>query len=405
MSTTVPGPGRVDPGVRWWPAGAWAAVAATLLVVVWQSAEHLPLAEEGLEPRVTEVTGLDGVLGPWLRWDTKYYVAVAEDGYGGADVEVFEDGGETLIAFFPGYPVLVRGVAATGVGTGWALVLVTAGAGVATAVLFHRWCRRFLDDRSARLATLTLLLFPWAYVLVAAGYPESLFLALAVGAFLLAEDDHPLAAGLLTAAAAVTRAIGIGLAVGVAVRVAERRGALTFAGWRPQLHRGHLRRTDWWVLLGLLGLPLWGLYCWVRYGDPLAFSTAQRGWSQGFGPRSWLKLGLIDQLQHNADRFFVMRLGAQGLAIILVAAAVPAVWRRLGPGYGTYAAVAVGLPLLGSANFASNGRMALMAFPVFAVAGERLGRERPGARRALLAGSGILLVAVASLWGRGYWMA
>lgn len=387
-----------------WPVTAWAGVAAVLVVVVWQSSVHLPAAEEREPPRATTEVA-DGVFGPWLRWDTKYYVRVAEDGYGGPDVAVFEDGGETLVAFFPGYPLLVRGVADLGIGTGLALILVTAVSGLLVAVLFHRWCRRVLDEAASRRATWALLLFPWSYVLVAAGYPEALFLALAIGAFLLAEDDHPVAAGVLAALASTTRVIGIGVALGVALRVAERRGALTFDGWRPRLELGRFQRRDLGLLLGGVGLAGWMAFCWSRYGDPLAFSTAQRGWSQGFGPRSWFKLGLIDQIQHNGDRFFVLRLAAQGLAMVLMALALPAVWRRFGAGYGTFTIVAVALPLLGSSNFASNGRMALMAFPVFALAGERLGREPVRARGALLGASGALLVLVASWWGRGYWMA
>jgi multisubunit Na+/H+ antiporter MnhB subunit len=116
------------------------------------------------------------------------------------------------------------------------------------------------------------------------------------------------------------------------------------------------------------------------------------------------KLGLVEQLQDNQDRMFVLRLLLQGLVMVLFALALPAVWRRFGAGYGTYTAVAVALPLLGSANFASHGRFALMAFPVFGVLGERLAKERPRGACAMVAASGIALGAVASLWGRGHWM-
>ena len=401
MTTTA----EARTGSDWrWATAVHLSVVAVLVLVVWQSSVHLTHREEGLLPRATTLDHGDGVIGPWLYWDTKYYVEISEHGYRAEDRAVFEAGGETAAAFFPGYPLVVAAVGMLGVSTGFALVGVTFLAGLGATIVLHRLFTLQMSRAASRRATLAIALFPWSYFLVAAAYPEALFLFLAGAAFLLVEHDRPIAAGLLAALASATRLIGIGLVLGLAIRVAERRGALRFEGWRPRLDRSLLRRRDAGVLVGASGLAAWMVVCWVRYGDPLAFSTAQRGWSQGFGLRSWLKLGLIDQLQHNQDRFFVTRLLLQGLVMVLFALALPAVWRRFGAGYGTYAVVAVALPLLGSANFASNGRFALMAFPVFAVAGERLARERAPGDWVVLAMSASALVAVASLWGRGYWM-
>ena len=390
---------------RRWATALHLAVAAALVVIVWQSSVHLTPQEEGRYPRAITLDHGDKVLGPWLYWDTKYYVDISEHGYRTDDRAVFEAGGETAAAFFPGYPLVVAGLGLLGVSTGFALVGVTLLAGLGATVVLHQLFTLQMSRLASRRASLALALFPWSYFLIAAAYPEALFLLLAGAAFLLVEHDRPVLAGLLAALASATRLIGIGLVLGLAIRIAEKREALTFDGWRPRLDLSRLRRRDAGVLLGASGLAAWMVVCWVRYGDPLAFSTAQRGWSQGFGPRSWFKLGLIDQLQNNQDRFFVTRLVLQGLVMLLFAIALPAVWRRFGAGYGTYAVVAVALPLLGSANFASNGRFALMAFPVFALAGERLARERAPGDWVVLAMSATALVAVASLWGRGYWMA
>lgn len=393
-------------GSDWrWAAALHLAVGAVLVVVVWQSSVHLTRQEEGRYPRAITLEHGDDVLGPWLYWDTKYYVDISEHGYRAEDRAVFEAGGETAVAFFPGYPLVVAALGVLGVSTGFALVGVTLLAGLGATVVLHKLFTLQMSRAASRRATLALALFPWSYFLIATAYPEALFLFLAGAAFLLVEHDRPVAAGLLAALASATRLIGIGLVLGLAIRVAERRGALTFDGWRPRVDRSRLRRRDAGVLFGASGLAAWMVVCWVRYGDPLAFSTAQRGWSQGFGPRSWFKLGLIDQLQHNQERFFVTRLVLQGLVMLLFAIALPAVWRRFGAGYGTYSVVVVMLPLLGSANFASHGRFALMAFPVFGLLGVRLERERAPGDVVVLALSGAALVVVASLWGRGYWMA
>lgn len=384
---------------------AFLAIAAVLALTVWLSGEHLPPREDGLNPRPTALRHGDEVLGPWLHWDTDYYVAIAEDGYTAADVEVFRAGGETTVAFFPLYPAAVR-VASELLGEiGLGLVVVTFGCGLALSAVLYGWFCRHLGRRAAGWALAATLLFPWSFFLVAAGYPEALFLLLAVSAFVLADHDRPILAGVVGALAGLTRLVGVGVAVGLAVHVVARREALELDGWRPRFDRSKLRRGDWGVLLATTGLLGWMAFCWVRYGDPVAFSTAQRGWSQGFGPRSWFKLGLVDQLLHNVDRFFVLRLLLQGAVLLLFCAAIPAVWRRFGAGYGTYNLIVLALPMLGSANFASGGRFVVMAFPTFALLGEWLSAQPTRPARLALAASGVLLVATASLWGRGYWMA
>lgn len=384
---------------------AFIAVAAALGITVWFSSAHLSHAEEGVNSRVTTLRHGDEVLGPWLYWDTKYYVAIAEHGYTDRDVDVFHDAGETRIAFFPLYPAVVRAVAEVVGETGLALVLVTFSCGLALAHVLYGWFRDRIGRLAAGWALAAILLFPWSFFLVGAGYPESLFLLLAVSGFVLVERGHPTLAGVVGALAALTRVVGVGVIVGLAVRVAERRGALSFDGWLPRLDRTKLRADDWGVLLAATGLIAWMAFCWVRYSDPVAFSTAQRGWSQGFGPRSWLKLGLIDQLFNNADRFFVLRLLLQGAVMLLFCATIPAVWRRFGAGYGAYTLVVLALPMLGSANFASNGRFVVMAFPTFALVGERLATQPARVAQLALGASGVLLLTAASLWGRGYWMA
>jgi hypothetical protein len=384
---------------------AFLVVAAALILTVWLSSEHLTHREQGLQPRATTLRHGDDVLGPWLYWDTKYYVDIAEHGYTEADVEVFRSGGETTVAFFPLYPAAVRSVAVVVGETGPALQLVTFACGLALSVVLYGWFRARVGRSAAGWALAAILLFPWSFFLVAAGYPEALFLLLAVSAFVLVERDRPLLAGVVGTFAALTRVVGVGVVVGLAVRIVERRGALSFDGWRPRLDRTRLQRGDWGVLLAGSGLAIWMAFCWVRYGDPLAFSTAQRGWSQGFGPRSWFKLGLIDQLGNNADRFFVLRLLLQGAVLLLFCAAIPAVWRRFGAGYGSYTLMVLALPMLGSANFASSGRFVVMAFPTFALIGERLADQPARAARLALGASGVLLLIVTSFWGRGYWMA
>lgn len=145
-------------------------------------------------------------------------------------------------------------------------------------------------------------------------------------------------------------------------------------------------------------------FCWSRYGDPFAFSTAQRGWGSPRGVGTWIKRPLIDMVLHLPDPWFVMRLVLQGFVGLAFLLAIPAVWRRVGPAYGVYTLVVVALPMIGASAFQSMGRQMLAAFPVFALLGDELATRSRRSSRVYLGGSALVLLAWASFWGRGYWM-
>lgn len=389
---------------RPWATLLYVGVAICLMVVVWQSSEHLSQREAGLTARTTLAHG-DHVLGPWLFWDAGAYTDIAEHGYTTADVQTFHDGGEARVAFFPGYPMAVRAVSAVLGDTPTALIVVTLGAGLLLSFVVFRWFERHVaSERGARLAFVALLLFPWAYFLVATGYSDALFLLLAVGAFLLLEDDRPVMAGLVGALASATRIVGVAVVIGLILRALERREAIERDGWRVRIVARRLRARDLGVLMSGIGLLSYMGYCWSRYGDPFAFSTAQRGWGSPRGIDTWIKRPLFDMILHLPDTWFVLRLVLQGLVGLAFLAAVPAVWRRHGRAYGTYTLLVVALPLLGASAFQSGGRHMLAAFPVFALLGESMTAWSPRRVRAWMIASGLALVAWASFWSRGYWM-
>ncbi len=397
MRTTL-----VAPLARW-SAVAFLVVAACLVVTVWQSSRHLAPGEAGLGTRATLQHG-DDVLGPWLWWDGGVYESIADRGYPRSDVDEFRRGQQARVAFFPGYPLVVRAASAAVGDTALALVMVTFLAGLLLSIALARWMRKMIAGRAAQWGILALLVFPWSFFLVGAGYSDALFVLCAVVAFLLLEDDRPISAGIVGALASLTRPTGIAVVIGLMVRAAERGGALRFDGWRPRLATDRLCARDLGVLLSMAGIGSYAAFCWARYGDPLAFATALRGWNGGSGPRIWLKVPFFTMVQHSSDTFYVLRLLIQGLVMLVFCAAIPAVWRRFGSGYGVYVAVVLLMPAIGAAAFQSNGRHVLAAFPVFALLGEHLDRTSVVKARGYLGASGLVLLGITSFWARGYWM-
>ena len=124
-------------------------LGAAWLVLVWALA-HIAARST---PWLTGPTGWSPELAsrvtPLARWDSGWYVAIAESGYEDPPTRA---GQQTNHAFFPLYPALMRGVArATGLETSRAGALVSAAALLGALVLFARVDAEAIR-RGARLA-------------------------------------------------------------------------------------------------------------------------------------------------------------------------------------------------------------------------------------------------------------
>jgi hypothetical protein len=375
------------------PLAVYAAVFAVLVVVSWQVITHITVTPDGVPP--VEFRGewfWDG----WVRYDAGWYTMIVDNGYS------YTPGTQSPVAFFPGYPLVVRAVSRVIDNTPLAGIAVTVACGAGAVVLFHRWCRDRLDPRVSATALLCLALYPYAYYLYGAMYGDALFLLCAVGAFLAFERDHLVLAGLAGAVATGTRLVGVAVVVGLVVGVCERRGVFARAEGRrvPGLHLDRLRLRDGWVLLSLGGLAAWSGWLWARYGDPLLFSTVQESWGQQAGPATWVKRDFFLSIIQRPGRFYSMGLVIQATFGLAVAASILPVARRFGWRYGAYVGALVLVPVIGSQDFQGLGRYLLGAFPSFALAGVLLA-GRPGVRRAVLPLSAAVLVVFAGMFANG----
>src|SRR3954468_13654941 len=118
----------------------WPTRAAVLLVAVFAALSFGPAtgglaAENALKfdtPRLTHAVA-DPLLAPLARWDAVWYLRVAETGYGES---------EARAAFFPLYPLLVRGLAVPFGGLAGGVLVAAYAVGLATFLaaltLLHR---------------------------------------------------------------------------------------------------------------------------------------------------------------------------------------------------------------------------------------------------------------------------
>ena len=209
----------------WTRAAIWAlALFAALLPT------HARLEREGASPLLHD---LGWPIDLWARWDSVWYLTIADQGYHGA--------AETL-AFWPLYPALVAAVGAVFGGHDLtAGVLISLASLLGSMVLLERLGVRLVGGPSARRAVLYLALFPTAFFFGAV-YSESLYLLFALAAFLLAERGRFLPAGVVCGLAILTRVAGVALLPALAIiawRSGQRRRALLSLSAAPLIASIH----------------------------------------------------------------------------------------------------------------------------------------------------------------------
>jgi hypothetical protein len=278
-------------------------------------------------------------------------------------------------------------------------VLVSLVCGATAAVLFHRWARPFVGERSARFGLVLLLVYPFAFYLGGVVYSDGLFLACVLGSFVLLEKDRPVLAGLVAALATAARPVGVGLCVALVVRLLEQRGVLSprRAPWRVDW--AAVRRLGWrdaGVLLSPLGLLAFMGLLWVRFDDPLVWTKVggAAGWWRGADLEVIAKVHLFRLLQSYGLNLVTFWLLVQGAFSLAAFGSLPAIVRRFGWGYAAYVLVVVGIAFCTTRDFIGMGRYVLVAFPAFAAVGDVLVGWSSGAMRGLRRWLPVLAVGV-----------
>jgi hypothetical protein len=296
-----------------------------------------------------------------VRWDSIWYVHIAQHGYDSA----------AATAFFPLYPLLIGALSfstASAVIAGMTISLLAFGAAM---FAIHRLACLETDTATARL-TVLLLAFAPVSLYFGAVYSESLFLALSAGAALLARRERWGWAGVLAGLAAATRIDGVLLVVLVLLPRRERR----------------FDRRRLWMLLAPAGLGAYLGGLWLGGFSPLAPLHAQSAITHGHrfvGPLAALGQavsaaggGLRDLLTARAPLFspgaLASPLSAAGINVLeggvlmLALAALIICLRRLPLAYGLYAGlallVAVWSPVPGE-PLKSLDRYVLTIFPLW----------------------------------------
>jgi Mannosyltransferase (PIG-V) len=403
---------RADPA----RATAWHALWSSRLVVLASGMLGVlffgrAAGTGGFDPRgLTAPFGYFGNLfvAPFARWDSVWYLAIAHGGYG-------HEAART--AFFPLYPLLLRGLGLVIGSDLVAGVLVSLVAFAVALVLLYRLVALELGGELARATVLLVAFCPMAYFFSAV-YSESLFLALSLGCLLAARSGRWAWAGVLGGLGAASRNSGITLIVPLVLLFlygprADSARPLVRAGWRRVLPRHRVTPALAWTLLVPAGLAAYVAFLALRTGDGLAPFHAQQVWYRHFaGPFGGVWAGTVAawdglrQLVHGPPPplYFTpaggdpMMVAGQNLMLfgflVLGAIAVVGAFRRLPVAYGGYALAALALPLsypVSPQPLASLPRYEVVLFPLFMWAAEWLARGRRRLTEPALASAAVLL--------------
>lgn len=335
-----------------------AGIALISRAVVLVAADLLLRFGLANRPRALPFTGPFSV---WQLKDALWYIAIAQSGYNYSPVA------QSRANFFPLYPALIhvfepivailptsQPYGLTGMIISW---LTFAGACIA---LYSLTLDRFGRDVAIG-AVMLLAVFPFG-LYYGAAYTESIYLVLAVGAFLAIDRRQWWIAAALAGIASASRPPG--LLIGACVALAY------LLDWYRSRHP--LRLDVLSLALTPVGILAYLYYCWVRWGDPLAYvKTSQAGWNGGrvhlsgmryiahvlLHPVSWLDTW-------DPNHYLVM------FAMLLMLgflALTPLTVRLLGPVYGLLIVASILSPVLDFPFVSSLGRYLSVIFPVFIV--------------------------------------
>ena len=363
----------------WTRAAIW---LGAIFAFLWFEPNRHPNAARWDSPLIHDLGYATDV---WARWDSVFFVRIAEHGYDNASA-----------AFGPLYPGLVGLLGRVFFGHYvLAGIVISLAAALGAFVLLHRIAEERLGADGARRTLLYLALFPTALFLQAV-YSESLYLLLALGAFVLAERGRFTAAGLTTGLAVLARVSGLALIP-----------ALVFLAWRSR----DRARSFAGLALAVPVIAAYPLLLWQQVGDPWAFAHAQDRWHRHFshaGPLGGVWDALVHWTPSGAGVHHAVAVNAEDLAfLVLFVALAVVVWRRFGSAYGLFAAISLAIPLSYPSSrwpLLSLPRFGLVIFPFF-LALAALTAGRPRLHTGVVACSSFLLGILVVQWALWQWVA
>lgn len=193
------------------------------------------------------------LLTSWNHQEVTSYLQIAQYGY-----RTYAE-----LVFFPLFPWLIATISHFLGSWSYLLVgtLISNAALLGAFFMLYHLIADAVGDEIAQRTLLYLCIFPTAFAFFTS-YNEALYLLLVTGTFLAIQRQMWWLAGLVGLLAALTRLDGLLLII-----------PYFYEMWTQRIHGFYLRNYLAIVLIPL-GTIIYGVYCWLAFGDPLAFVKA-----------------------------------------------------------------------------------------------------------------------------------
>jgi Gpi18-like mannosyltransferase len=199
------------------------------------------------------------------HWDGKWYTQIANLGYSYAN-----DGQQHSVAFYPLFPLLIRGLMTLGMRADAAGVLINSLAFLGALWVVYFWVEERYDAGAAKWTTAVLAWCPFSLFCTVI-YTEGLFLFLTASALRAFERGEYIWAAFWGALTTATRGPGVALIP-----------TFLLAAWREK--RPPLAYAAGFA--SAIGFFSFILYCAINLENPLAFIHVQKAWVQP----TWLEI-------------------------------------------------------------------------------------------------------------------
>ncbi len=345
----------------------------------------------------------------WQHWDANYYVGIATLGYTNRQV----------MAFFPLYPLLIRGVMFVTHSPDVAGLLISNIAEMAMFTILYRLVAEDFGKERAYYTVLYFAIFPSAFFFSGI-YTESLFLCLSILTFYQIRHGRWFLAGICACFASLTRPDGMYLAIPFCYEYLSRIWQQQNLSLQAFLVRKQmvtfLKGIRWDICFGLLffgGVLLFMAYGLVHFQDFLAFVHAHKYWGRH---TSFPGVGILRSVGSILHQGFLSYIGLHNMlefgtdlfALVMIVLMFVGPW-KFEPKLWAYGIYSLTLflyfqmvPVSGLLPLESMERFLLEVFPIF-ILFSSLSKYRTVHLSYCLVASG-LLVFMLTLFLTNHWM-
>ncbi len=378
----------------------WLFVGTRLLLVL---VTYIGFILFPVPPHVYPVSAVNisALLTSWNHWDAANFTRIAQYGY----QSIYDT------AFFPLFPVLIKGVAFLFGNNGYiAIGMILSNLALLGALfVLYQIATDILGEQIGRRTLLYLCIFPTAFFFFAA-YNESLFLFLTASSFLAMRRQKWWLAALLGFFAALTRTAGVLLVIPFLYELWISRESIITSN-QNTFHKllSTISRALPLIIIPL-GTLIYCFYCWKAFHNPLAFAAVQIHWDRH---TTWPWVGILSSLRELLliqpfGSFFEVHLLLDLAATISFIALAILGWRKLRMSYNIWIVLLLFFMLISPAIaqhdvLVSNQRFVLEMFPAFITLAV-LGVKYPRFHLGLLISFPFLQATLALLFVLNRWM-